>query len=106
MDESGLSSLITVLVLIAANALLTLGYEALVNTRKPRLAELTEQGSRRAATALRLGQDATNLLITYQLSVIVLRFFRGGRGSGRNRAAGRPVADRPSGAARHGLYHG
>ncbi len=78
MDESGLSSLMAVLVLIVANALLTLGYEALVNTRKPRLAELAEQGNRRAAAALRLGQDATNLLITYQLSVMVLRFFAAG----------------------------
>ncbi len=78
MDEASLSSLIVLLVLLGCNALLTLGYNALMNAPKPHLAALAEDGRPRAALALRLSQDATILLITYQIAAILLRFLAAG----------------------------
>lgn len=78
MDEGILSSSIALLVLLVCNGLLTVGYNALMNAPKPHLAALAEEGRPRAALALRISQDATILLITYQIAAILVRFVSAG----------------------------
>jgi putative hemolysin len=78
VDEGSLSSLTILLILLVGNMLITLGHNALVNARKSELALRAEDGSRSAALALRLSQDAAPLLNGYQLSVIIVRFFAAG----------------------------
>ena len=78
MDEGSLSSLIALLVLLIGNMLLALGHNALVNASKTYLSDRASNGHKNAALALALSQDATPLLLTYQLSVIVVRFFSAG----------------------------
>lgn len=77
-DSSSISSWITLLVLLSGNVLLAIGHNALVNSRKADLSEQAETGNKRAALALALGEDATNLLLSYQLSVTILRFLAAG----------------------------
>jgi CBS domain containing-hemolysin-like protein len=87
VDEGILSSSIALLVLLVCTGLLTLGYNALMNAPKPHLAALAEEGRPRAALALRLGQDATILLITYQICRHPGALSGGRSGRGGHRAA-------------------
>ena len=78
MDESGLSGLIIFLVLLVANALLALGYSALMNTRASAPATPVEGPNRRSSLAQSLAEEATDLLLSYQLGVILVRFIAAG----------------------------
>ncbi len=73
-----LSSLIVVLILLLINILLSLGYNVLINAQKTTLSSLAGSGNRRAARALAVSEDATHLLNTYTLSVMLVRFFAAG----------------------------
>jgi CBS domain containing-hemolysin-like protein len=75
LDEGSLSNILGFVLLIAVNAVLTLAYAALVNTRPNQLRELSEEGDTRAGLALHLTQGPTRLHITYQLCVNLVRFF-------------------------------
>lgn len=74
MDQDVLSSLLGFLVLIAVNAVITIAHAALVNTRANQLREQVEAGSQRAQQVLHLTQGTPRLTITYQVSVILIRF--------------------------------
>ncbi|MFC1960295.1 hemolysin family protein [Chloroflexota bacterium] len=78
MAEGSISTIIALLVLLIINALFSLGYHALVNVQKVTLLALIEEGSKRARLAYRVSEDATRLLNTYQLGVLLLRFFSAG----------------------------
>jgi CBS domain containing-hemolysin-like protein len=60
--------------LLVVSAVLSMAHAALVNVSKPRLRELIDSGNRRAIYALRIAEDATRLLASYQLATILLRF--------------------------------
>lgn len=70
-NSLGALALVGILLL---SALLSMAHAALVNVSKPRLRELSEEGVRRATYALRVAEDATRLLASYQLATIFLRF--------------------------------
>jgi putative hemolysin len=63
--------------LIALNAFLALARSALINVRKPRLRQLIEEGVTSARTAERLAEDASRLLATTQLGMMLTSFFAG-----------------------------
>ncbi len=78
MDEGSISNLGVLLALLIANGILTIGHHALVNAQKSRLLALAEEGNRRAALALSLSLDATNLLTSHQLLADLLAFLAAG----------------------------
>lgn len=78
MDEGSISSLTILVVLLAANVLLALGYHALINARRSELENQAAEGRTGAALALRLSEQATLLVNTYQLTLIVIRFLSAG----------------------------
>lgn len=63
--------------LITLNAFLAMARAALVNVRKPRLRQLIDQGVGSARTAERLAEDASRLLATTQLGMMLTSFFAG-----------------------------
>ncbi len=63
------------LALILANGLLAMARSALVNVRKPRLKQLIEEGVREARAAEKLAEDASRLLATTQLGMMLTSFF-------------------------------
>jgi putative hemolysin len=63
---------------MSINALLAMARSALVNVRKARLRQLIEEGVGSARTAERLAEDATRLLATTQLGMMLTSFFAGG----------------------------
>ena len=72
------AEIVLLLVLMSINALLAMARSALVNVRKPRLRQLMEEGVGSARTAERLAEDATRLLATTQLGMMLTSFFAGG----------------------------
>lgn len=78
MDESSISTLIALLVLLSINIVFSLSYHALVNVPTPALLALADEGSKRARLAYQVSQDSTRLLNTYQLGIVLLRFFSSG----------------------------
>lgn len=77
MDDGGLSSLLTIIILTSAQALLALGYAALANIRLNTFRELADAGNRRAEQVLQLtGQK--NLRVTHQLVSSLLKVAIGG----------------------------
>lgn len=78
MDEGSIPTLTALLIMLLGNALLALGYHALINARKSDLAEMAAAGRRGAALALAVSADASPLVNAYQLSVMVLRFLSAG----------------------------
>lgn len=74
LDESGLTNIVVFLLLVALNALIAMAHAALVNTRQTQLRERVEEGDKRAARVLSLVNATSKLSITYQLSLILLRF--------------------------------
>ncbi|MBN1967639.1 MAG: HlyC/CorC family transporter, partial [Anaerolineae bacterium] len=78
MDESGLPSVLVLVILLAGNVYLALGHAALTNASKIDLQRQADRGHRPAVLALRLSEEATNLLTTFQFSQIVLRFLSAG----------------------------
>ena len=73
MDDGSLLSW-TILLLIAAHALITLTYTALTNVRQTLIREQAEAGSRRARRVLALLDNLVRLKITYQLLLLLLNF--------------------------------
>lgn len=75
MDEDSLPNLVTVAVLLALHALITMAYAALVNTRTTEVRDQADAGNVRAQRVLSLVEGTTRLHTTYQVSIILLRFF-------------------------------
>jgi putative hemolysin len=71
------AELILFLVLMAINAFLAMARAALINVRKARLRQLIEDGVAPARTAERLAEDASRLLATTQLGMMLTGFFAG-----------------------------
>ncbi|MBN1659396.1 MAG: HlyC/CorC family transporter [Anaerolineae bacterium] len=63
---------------LVANGFLATARSALVNVRKARLRQLIEEGSAPARAAERLAEDASRLLATAQLGMMLTSFFAGG----------------------------
>ncbi len=78
MGEGSISSLAILGALLVANVLLALGYHALINARRSELENQAAEGRAGAALALRLSEEATQLVNTYQLTLIVIRFLSAG----------------------------
>lgn len=72
MDESSSSSLMLMIVLTFVNALITLAYAALVNTKENDLQEQADEGNRTAQRGLDLLDVKSRLYITYNLSNTLL----------------------------------
>jgi putative hemolysin len=72
------AEIVLLLVLMSINALLAMARSALVNVRKPRLRQMVEEGVGSARTAERLAEDASRLLATTQLGMMLTSFFAGG----------------------------
>jgi len=72
------AEIVLLLVLMSINALLAMARSALVNVRKARLRQLVEEGVGSARTAERLAEDASRLLATTQLGMMLTSFFAGG----------------------------
>jgi CBS domain containing-hemolysin-like protein len=68
---------ILLLGLIVLNGFLAMARSALINVRKPRLKQLVEEGVGSARTAERLAEDASRLLATTQLGMMLTSFFAG-----------------------------
>ncbi len=73
MSEDSLSGLLIVLLLIAAQSIITLGYAALVNARTAPLRDLATDGNTRAQRAINL-ITSKSLTVTYQLLSILIAF--------------------------------
>lgn len=63
------------LALMLVNGFLAMARSALVNVRKPRLRQLIEEGENKAHTAEKLAADASRLLATSQLGMMLTSFF-------------------------------
>jgi putative hemolysin len=72
------AEVILLLGLIILNGFLAMARSALVNVRKARLRQLVEEGIGPARTAERLAEDASRLLATTQLGMMLTSFFAGG----------------------------
>jgi len=73
VDDS-LSGVLALSSMILLNALLKLGYSALINAHKARLKDWADEGDPRAIRAFALANDATRLLASQQLVDLALRF--------------------------------
>ncbi len=78
MDAGSTIGLLSVIVLIILNAILSAAHSALVNVRKPQLRDLAEPGNWRAQRVLDISEDATRLLTSRQLVGILIRFSASG----------------------------
>ncbi|MDX1992868.1 MAG: hemolysin family protein [bacterium] len=74
MGDDSLSGLALILALIALQAVFSLAYAALMNTRTAWLREQEESGNRRAGRVLRLTTESPLLSVTIQVATILLRF--------------------------------
>jgi putative hemolysin len=63
------------LALTLVNGFLAMARSALVNVRKPRLKQLIEEGDSKARMAEKLAEDASRLLATSQLGMMLTSFF-------------------------------
>jgi putative hemolysin len=72
------AEIVLLLVLMAISAFLAMARSALVNVRKARLRQMIEEGVGSAQTAERLAEDASRLLATTQLGMMLTSFFAGG----------------------------
>jgi CBS domain containing-hemolysin-like protein len=72
------AEIVLLLVLMSINALFAMARSALINVRKARLRQLIDEGVGSARTAERLAEDATRLLATTQLGMMLTSFFAGG----------------------------
>jgi putative hemolysin len=77
MSSVTAAELLLLLALILINGLLAMARSALVNVRKPRLRQLVDEGVGSARTAERLAEDASRLLATTQLGMMLTAFFSG-----------------------------
>ncbi len=68
------AALITFLGLVLLSAILSAAFSSVVNARKQHLREMANNGDRRAARALALGEDASRLLALRQVVFALLHF--------------------------------
>lgn len=73
MDESS-SRLIAVVVLVIVEALITLAYAALVNSRQSELQEQVDEGNSTAKLVLNLLDAQSRLYLTYTLAITLIHF--------------------------------
>jgi len=78
MDAGSTAGVISLIVLVVINAIVSAAHSALVNAHKQQLKEAADGGNRRAHHVLEISEDATRLLTSRQLVGIVLRFFAAG----------------------------
>jgi CBS domain containing-hemolysin-like protein len=69
--------IILLLLLMVVNAFLVMARSALVNVRRTRLKQLVEDGVGAARAAERMAEDASRLLATTQLGIMITSFFAG-----------------------------
>jgi putative hemolysin len=69
--------IVLLLALAVANAFLAMARSALINVRKARLRQLIDEGVGSARTAERLAENASRLLATTQLGMMLASFFAG-----------------------------
>lgn len=74
MDDSSSSALLAVLLLVLAQAVITLAYAAIFNARRSQMEELADVGSKRAKDVLLLIEGRPRLQLTYKLYSSVLLF--------------------------------
>ncbi|MBI5927709.1 MAG: HlyC/CorC family transporter [Chloroflexi bacterium] len=72
MEISFTTGLMAALILLWVKLVLTLGYSGIVNSRKSLLRERVENGQKYVSHALKVGEDATRLMATYQFLSIIL----------------------------------
>ncbi len=72
------AEVVLLVVLMIVNAFLATARSALINVRKARLRQLIEEGVGSARTAERLAENASRLLATTQLGMMLTSFFAGG----------------------------
>ena len=72
-----MAEVILLLGLLVLNGFLAMSRSALVNVRKTRLQQLVDEGVGSARTAERLAEDASRLLATTKLGMMLTRFFAG-----------------------------
>ncbi len=72
------AEIVLLVVLMIVNAFLATARSALINVRKARLRQLIEEGVGSARTAERLAENASRLLATTQLGMMLTSFFAGG----------------------------
>ena len=68
---------VLLVMLILINGFLVMARSALVNVRKARLRQLSDEGNRAARIAERLAEDASRLLATAELGMTLTSFFAG-----------------------------
>jgi CBS domain containing-hemolysin-like protein len=71
------AEVVLLLVLLLINGFLAMARSALINVRKARLRQLIDEGVGSARTAERLAEDASRLLATTQLGMMLTAFFSG-----------------------------
>ena len=69
------AEIVLLLVLMFINGFLAMARSALINVRKARLRQLIDEGSGSARTAERLAEDASRLLATTKLGMMLTSFF-------------------------------
>jgi putative hemolysin len=74
LDDSGLSSLAALLVLLALHAWMEFSYSVFTNFRRTPMAERSEAGDKQARRALKLSEDLPRLYVTTQLMLMLTRF--------------------------------
>ena len=90
MQQRIVLEIVLVLLLVLANGVFAMSEIALVSARKPRLAQLAQRGSRRAAAALKLAESPDRFLSTAQIGITLIGIFAGAFG-------GATIADQISG---------
>ena len=71
------AEVVMLLVLMLINSFFAMGRSALINVRKARLRQLVEEGVKSARAAEHLAEDASRLLATTQLGMMLTSFFGG-----------------------------
>ena len=71
------AEIVLLLALLLINGFLAMARSALINVRKARLRQLIDEGVGSARTAERLAEDASRLLATTQLGMMLTAFFSG-----------------------------
>ncbi len=72
--DSSLTGLLVLVGFIALNAVFKLAYASLINAHKARLKDLADEGDRRAGRALALANDATRVLASQQVGMLLVHF--------------------------------
>ncbi len=85
-----ITEIVIILLLLLLNGLFVMSEMAVVSSRKARLQQLANEGSRRAARALKLAQDPTKFLSTVQIGITLIGILLGAVGGS---ALAAPLAD-------------